>query len=240
MFCTYLIIYHGNKLPKFYLGSTTVEKLENGYRGSVSSLRYGKIWNKEVENNSHLFSYKIISLHKNRKEAFDKELKLQLLLKVRNNPLYANMGYAAPNGCFGFSYSGKEHWSRQPGKVHNWSSNHPKGMLGKKHSKERNEYMSEIQLGDKNHFYGKKHTEDTIKKISETNKTPWITNGTESRKLKSNEVMPESWYFGRTISVESKKWINDCTVERQLIATEEIPAGWLKGRLKGNYQKNCL
>ena len=48
IYCTYLTIYSGNKLPTFYIGSTSVEKIEQGYRGSVSSKRYQSIWEKEL------------------------------------------------------------------------------------------------------------------------------------------------------------------------------------------------
>lgn len=40
-----------------------------------------------------------------------------------------------------------------------------KNMLGKKFSEETRKKMSEAQKGAKNHFYGKKHTPETIEKI---------------------------------------------------------------------------
>jgi hypothetical protein len=40
IFCTYLTIYSGNKLPMFYIGSSTVKKVVSGYHGSVSSKIY--------------------------------------------------------------------------------------------------------------------------------------------------------------------------------------------------------
>jgi hypothetical protein len=139
-------------MPPFYIGSSSLERIGNGYKGSVGSIRYKDTWTRELKENPNLFEIKIISLCSSRKEAFDKELKYQLQLKVKNNPMYINLGYAQPNGAF-YPYSGKEHWSKQPGKIHNAISNHPRGMLGKKHTKERNEYMSRIQMGEKNHFF---------------------------------------------------------------------------------------
>lgn len=90
IFCVYLTIYRGNKLPPFYIGSTSVDKINNGYRGSVLSKNYKRIWKDEIKTNPDLFKTVIISLHDTRKEASDKEAKLQQLLNVISNPLYTN------------------------------------------------------------------------------------------------------------------------------------------------------
>lgn len=60
-YCVYLTIYTGNKLPIFYIGSTSVKKFMNGYRGSVSSKEYGKIWKEEIKLNPHLFISRLLS-----------------------------------------------------------------------------------------------------------------------------------------------------------------------------------
>jgi hypothetical protein len=72
MFCTYLTTYKGNKLPMFYVGSTSVSKINNGYRGSVASKAYKQIWISELKNNPQLFETRIISLHNKREEAIEK------------------------------------------------------------------------------------------------------------------------------------------------------------------------
>lgn len=43
-YCTYVTFYSGNKLPPFYIGSTSVDKIEKGYRGSVKSKRWKQIY----------------------------------------------------------------------------------------------------------------------------------------------------------------------------------------------------
>lgn len=45
--------------------------------GSIESKKYKKIWKQELKNNPHLFNLEIISYHKTRKEAYEKELKIQ-------------------------------------------------------------------------------------------------------------------------------------------------------------------
>lgn len=44
------------------------------------------------------------------------------------------------------------------------------GMYGKTHSDEYKKHLSETMKGEKNHFYGKKHTDKTKEKISKANK----------------------------------------------------------------------
>ena len=45
-YCTYLTTYSGSKLPKNYVGSSSVERVENGYRGSVLSEKWKEILRK--------------------------------------------------------------------------------------------------------------------------------------------------------------------------------------------------
>ena len=58
-------------------------------------------------------------------------------------------------------------------------------------------------------FTGKKHKSETIEKMKESQKgkhegkrnsqfgTIWITNGTENRKIKKDDMIPENWKRGR-------------------------------------------
>lgn len=108
-FCTYITIYTGNKLPPFYIGSTSLSRIEKGYCGSVTSQRYKKIWRDEKFYNPHLFKVKIISLHSTREEASTKEVKLQLALNVVNNPLYTNLAIHYNNHVVYTSTRTKEH-----------------------------------------------------------------------------------------------------------------------------------
>lgn len=105
IYCVYLTAYSGNKPPPFYIGSTSVSKIEKGYKGSVLSKKYGTIWNEEIKQNPHLFKTKIISFHKDRKEATLKEHYLQSKLKVVKSEMYINLSVAAKNGFFGMDVS---------------------------------------------------------------------------------------------------------------------------------------
>jgi len=91
----------------FYVGSTSVSKIKNGYRGSVSSKAYKQIWKAELKDNSELFHTKIVSIHNTRQEATDKENYLHKILNVVSNVLYINKANAIPNGCFGNDNKGR-------------------------------------------------------------------------------------------------------------------------------------
>lgn len=106
MYCVYLTIYSGNKLPPFYIGSTSIKKLNSGYRGSVSSKKYSYTFNTEVKTNPHLFKTKIISHCNTRKEALLRENELQRKLDVISSTLYMNESFASENGFFGYDNSG--------------------------------------------------------------------------------------------------------------------------------------
>lgn len=101
MYCVYLTTYKGNKLPSFYIGSSTVRKVEDGYRGSVGSKKYQKVFKQELKDNPHHFKTFIISRCETRKEAFLKEEKFQRQLNVVQSPMYINEALASENGYFG-------------------------------------------------------------------------------------------------------------------------------------------
>lgn len=70
IYCTYLTVYRGSKLPPFYIGSKDTKSVLDGYRGSVVSKEYGQIFKEEIANNPSLFQTTIISFHSTRKNFF--------------------------------------------------------------------------------------------------------------------------------------------------------------------------
>ena len=82
--------------------------------------------------------------------------------------------------------------------------------------KEKHIEYSKSLTGDKNHFYGKKHSEETLVKMRESHKglqdgeknsqfgTCWITNGSEARKIKKDDLqswIDNGWRKGRKRSL---------------------------------------
>jgi len=168
IYCVYLTIYKGNKLPPFYIGSSSVEKVNNGYHGSVCSKQFKEVWKHEIKHNPGLFSTKIISTHSDRKEATLKERVFQKKVNAVRNPLYINQSFAAYDSFTDRNQQGK---------------NNPMYGTSRK--------------GKDNPFYGQKHSEDALakmrgRKCTEENKQLYsklkkgVTDSNETKKKKSD------------------------------------------------------
>jgi len=105
-YAIYLTTYMGNKMPMFYIGSSSVSRIKDGYHGTVVSKKYKEIWLSELKNNKHLFKTQIIKTYESRKEAIEAEFRVQKSLNVVKSPLYINMSNASVNGFFGMSQKG--------------------------------------------------------------------------------------------------------------------------------------
>lgn len=109
-YVVYLTTYLGNKLPPFYIGSTSEKRLRSGYNGSVKSKKYKTIWDTERAENPHLFkTTKLSRTYHTYKEAQRVEARLQKSLGVVRSSMYVNMAIATSNGCFGRDVSGANH-----------------------------------------------------------------------------------------------------------------------------------
>lgn len=91
MYCIYLTVYHGNKLPPFYIGYSTIKKVKNGYKGTVCSKLYKDVYRRELEYNPHLFRTFVISRCKTQADALKRESFFQRHFQVHTNPMYMNM-----------------------------------------------------------------------------------------------------------------------------------------------------
>ena len=185
IYCTYLTVYSGSKLPPFYIGSTSLSKIEAGYRGTVSSMKYKIIWKKELKENPHLFKTRVITLHKSRKDATVREYLFQKTLGVVQSSMYINMAVAAPNGFFGMDNSGipkSESMRKKLSGNQNAKGNHkPKSETHKKKIKES--------------LVGRVRSKEHAKAISEAKKggSWWNKDGT-TKMFKTTP--PEGWTKG--------------------------------------------
>jgi len=99
-FCTYITMYSGDLLPKWYIGSSTIERIKKGYNGSVCSKKYKEIYDNEQIHHKNLFKTRILSIHSTRLEAVAEELRIQKLHNVVTNKKYFNESFAQKNGCY--------------------------------------------------------------------------------------------------------------------------------------------
>lgn len=107
MYCVYLTTYLGNKLPMFYIGSSSIIKISQNYHGSVRSKKYRDIWEYEIKNSPHLFKTKIVTYHETRESATATERRFHMSLNVVKSSMYINLSVASENGFFGMDVCGK-------------------------------------------------------------------------------------------------------------------------------------
>lgn len=160
MYCVYLTIYRGNRLPPFYIGSSSIDKVKSGYNGSVTSKAYGRIWRSERENNKHLFKTVILKTFESRKDATRAEARLQEARKVVTSPLYVNLALAKPNGFFGNGSRGEAH---------------PTHRKNYKPSEETRKRLSLATSGSNNGMFGRKHSVQSKLQMSITKNTRPLT-----------------------------------------------------------------
>jgi hypothetical protein len=89
-----LTIYDGDKLPPFYIGSTSVERVKRGYHGSVRGQEFGAAWKQELVEHPELFDTIVLSEHPTRAEALNEEQRLHLKHEVVRDPRFINTATA--------------------------------------------------------------------------------------------------------------------------------------------------
>lgn len=139
-FVVYLTMYRGNKMPRWYIGSSTKQKVLEGYNGSKE---FSKIYKEEQIKNKHLFKTRILSYHNTREEVLIEELRVQKIHNVVLNKKYINKSFAQRDGCFGMDNSGKNnpmYGVPSPGIGSKWMN---KNGINKKVKKSDVEHYSE-------------------------------------------------------------------------------------------------
>lgn len=190
---------------KYYIGMHSTNNLNDGYIGSGTNLRrsikkYGKF----------NFKFEIIEFHSNRKslKKREKELVNEDTLKDKK---CLNLQIGGGGGFCGKKH--KKKFLENAKKTQFTKDNNkegPKHFLHKLHNDEEWLKWYKSRLRPYN-WTGRKHKEETKKKISEKNSilqkgeknsqygTMWITNGIENKKIKIDEPIPNNWYKGRKL-----------------------------------------
>jgi NUMOD3 motif len=199
IYVTYLTIYSGNKLPPFYIGSSSLVNINKGYHGTVKSKKYKSIWKEELRNSPELFKTKIISQHNDRKQALEKELILQKKLNVVKSPMYINMSLSCPNGYFGMDTKGIK-------KSEETKKRMSVAFTGRKLptlSEERKKQISQSFIGNQ-YRLGIPHTDETKIKLSQSLNGRIIGPLSEEHKKKLSDSLK-----GKKLSEEHKRKISE-------------------------------
>jgi hypothetical protein len=185
---------------KFYVGMHSTNKLNDGYLGSGKRLKYSiKKYGKEN------FKLEILEFFGSRELLVEREKQLvnEDLLKDTN---CMNL---KPGGTGGFSLESAKKGAKKMNEII-WSDIN----FIKRHKTRWKKILKTNHLNKKylyGGFRGKTHTEETKQKISEVRKgkgtgkansqfgTRWITNGTENKKIKKEEIIPIGWEVGRVL-----------------------------------------
>jgi len=72
--------------------------------------------------------------------------------------------------------------------------------LGSVRTEEEKQKLSEINMGPKNPFYGKTHTDAVKTRIAAARTaSKWINDGFQARQIPKSDPIPESWKLGKSI-----------------------------------------
>jgi hypothetical protein len=195
MYCVYLTTYSGNKIPKYYVGSSSLSKIKSGYKGSVSSKEWKLLWDYELKFYPELFDVIIISEHSTRLEALQSELQYQLNYNVVESKDYINKSLAKPNGFFGMDVLGENnpmYGKSRTGEKHNGGQNISqslKNFYTTQKGLELKQKQSEIMLGENNPMWQKHHSDEFRKNQSKrmSGKNNPMFGKTHSKEIKNKQ-----------------------------------------------------
>lgn len=195
---------------KYYIGMHTTDNLNDGYVGSGKKLWYSI--NKYGKEN---FKCEILEILPNKSslKKREKELVNEDLLK---DPMCMNLTIGGGDGFYYINKKGINNKSNQfiLGGEASAKKLKTDDVWRFKHSQIASENLKKSHRNGKikyDTFTGKKHTEETKRKISEANSikqkgennsqfgSKWITNGKENKKIKMNDILPYGWNLGRRI-----------------------------------------
>lgn len=194
---------------KFYIGMHSTNNLNDGYLGSGKRLR--RSVNKYGKEN---FRLEVLEFFESRELLVEREKQLvnEELLKDSN--------------CMNLKPGGTGGWSNEAKKRGRILGNKKHNLLLKINNDYRKSYCDKMRIKMKHNYdngkcdnfieyrynwVGKTHREDTKQKMSEAKKgkgtkennsqfgTMWITNGTENKKIKKEEIIPTGWRKGRIL-----------------------------------------
>lgn len=226
MYCIYLTVYSGNKLPPFYIGYSTVDKVKSGYKGTVQSNRYKTIFKEEVKHNPSFFKTFIVSICKTRGEALKKESNFQRHFSVHKNPMYINMAISNEKFyCTDHSFKKAESYREGVSQRNRERWDDPVNREQLITSLRKTKGTEEWRKGQSER--SKKMAEDPvyIESLSKGVKASWEREGEKERRSKIMKIAQNSPEC--TEKRKQKKWWTDGTTS---VHSEICPPGFSRDR----------
>lgn len=207
----YYFVYKTTNLinEKYYYGMHSTDNINDGYIGSGTKLKrsvekYGK------EN----FKTEILEFLPDKESLIEKEKKL-INEDVLKDPKSMNLQPGGGGGICNEEHGLKLKYGSSVYQKEKWKDK----QYRENHLKILNNNLSKVKLAHNegrikyDTFTGKKHTEESKIKMSESKKgiydgeknpqfgTFWITNGIENKKLKKEDIIPNGWRKGRICKI---------------------------------------
>jgi hypothetical protein len=163
-FIVYLTKYSGDKLPPWYIGSSTKDRIEEGYTGSVTSRKWKEIYYSEKEKNPNLFKTRILSYHETRCDAVCEEYRLHKMHNVVKSDKYFNEAYATKGGCFTRDKAGELNPMYGRGEL----------VSGNKNGRHSDNFKGDIKIVSKNISAGLRRTDKNKKGNNHASKKYYV------------------------------------------------------------------
>jgi len=218
IYCVYLTVYHGNKLPPFYIGYSTVKKVLNGYHGTISSKQYKSIYKQELEENPHLFKTFIISRCETRNQALLKESYFQKQFNVHTNSMYINMAISGEKSSITQTEAYKIDASKRLKDRWQDPIEREKLLSGSNISKKSESYRRKITQRNKERWSNPDVRKQLIQSLRETKGTEeWRKGQSERSKKLTNDPVYRELLKQRA----KKSWEKEGEKERRSLILKE-------------------
>lgn len=189
---------------KCYIGKHQTKHLDDGYMGS------GKLITRAIKKyGRENFTKEILHIFDNEEEMNLKEKELVVVSEDSYN--------LCDGGKGGFSYinvnnlGGTLGWKHTEKSLNNLKKSRAKQTFTEETRKKLSISTKKRFHNKKGTFWGKKHSSESKQKIGSANSlhqskennsqygTIWITNGTQNKKIKKTDTIPDGWTKGRKI-----------------------------------------
>ena len=194
-----------NVTGKYYIGMHSTSNLEDGYIGSGQ-----RLWKSIKKHGRENHSTEILEWLPDRSslKLREKEIVNEELL---TDPMCMNLQLGGGGGFTGEEHAKKFH---RAGRLATNKVLHDRLQNDLEYRIKVSKSISESLKG-RTLWLGKSHSDETKRKIGESNSikqignlnsqygTCWITNGIENKKIKLADELPQGWSYGRKIKTES-------------------------------------